>query len=68
MIAGGDLCRKELLNSWKDKLDFYNEYGPTETTVTAIEYKAEPGTSINNTLVPIGRPVANVSIYIVDKN
>jgi non-ribosomal peptide synthetase component F len=37
LISGGDICKKELSNRWKNKLLFYNEYGPTETTVTSVE-------------------------------
>jgi ubiquinone/menaquinone biosynthesis C-methylase UbiE/acyl carrier protein len=68
VIAGGDLCKKELADKWKTKADFYNEYGPTETTVTAVEYLAnlDRDEKINN--LPIGRPIGNVSTYIVDKN
>lgn len=66
VIAGGDVCRKELATRWKNKVSFYNEYGPTETTITAIEYKddthAEPSLS-----VPIGKPVANTQVHIVNR-
>jgi amino acid adenylation domain-containing protein len=67
MIAGGDICRKELVMKWKDKVDFYNEYGPTETTVTSIEYHVDTDSIIDN-FVPIGKPLANVPVYILDKN
>ncbi len=41
-----------------------NMYGPTETTVWSSTYQLEgkPGA------VPIGRPIANTQIYIVDEN
>ncbi|MEJ7558100.1 MAG: non-ribosomal peptide synthase/polyketide synthase [Pedobacter sp.] len=65
VIAGGDVCRKGLAARWKDKVKFYNKYGPTETTVTALEYHE---ISIqNNDHLPIGKPLSNVSVYIVDK-
>lgn len=67
VIAGGDKCRKELVDKWKDKCDFYNEYGPTETTVTAVEYHySENDNKLD--IVPIGKPLANVSAYVLDKN
>ncbi|RZK74402.1 MAG: amino acid adenylation domain-containing protein, partial [Pedobacter sp.] len=65
VIAGGDVCTKELANRWKDNVAFYNEYGPTETTVTSIEYLEDGNTSINNQ-VPIGKPLPNTQVYIVD--
>ncbi|MEJ7558099.1 MAG: amino acid adenylation domain-containing protein [Pedobacter sp.] len=65
VIAGGDVCKKELANRWKDITSFYNEYGPTETTVTAIEY-LEDGSSSTHSQVPIGKPLPNTQVYIVD--
>jgi amino acid adenylation domain-containing protein len=66
VIAGGDVCKKELANRWKDNITFYNEYGPTETTVTAIEY-LENGSASTNSQVPIGKPLPNTQVYIVDR-
>jgi amino acid adenylation domain-containing protein/non-ribosomal peptide synthase protein (TIGR01720 family) len=67
VIAGGDVCRKELAAKWKNEVDFYNEYGPTETTVTAIEYH-DTENGLERSIVPIGKPLANVSVYILDQN
>ncbi|RZM27139.1 MAG: amino acid adenylation domain-containing protein, partial [Pedobacter sp.] len=64
VISGGDVCRKGLAARWKDKVRFYNKYGPTETAVTVLEYQE---TSIqDNDHLPIGKPLSNVSVYIVD--
>ncbi|KAF9345590.1 hypothetical protein BGX34_004630 [Mortierella sp. NVP85] len=41
-----------------------NEYGPTEATVAAARWNYE--SSFNGDLVPIGRPIANVRIYLLD--
>ncbi|KAG0195763.1 hypothetical protein BGX28_000670, partial [Mortierella sp. GBA30] len=43
-----------------------NEYGPTETTVAAVSWKCT--TDIQNNLVPIGRPIANKRLYVLDGN
>jgi amino acid adenylation domain-containing protein len=67
IIAGGDICPPYLAKRWLPKCAFYNEYGPTETTVTSIEYRAEPQSSPHN-FVPIGKPIANTEIYILDEN
>lgn len=67
VIAGGDICKKELMERWIQIVDFYNEYGPTETTVTAVEYKANEEKSKQLAWVPIGRPVTNTQVYILDK-
>lgn len=44
-----------------------NGYGPTETTTFATTYEitAVPGGA---TSIPIGRPIANTSVYILDKH
>jgi amino acid adenylation domain-containing protein/non-ribosomal peptide synthase protein (TIGR01720 family) len=65
IIAGGDVCKQELADYWKGKLDFYNEYGPTETTVTAIEYSHPDFEKILYRSLPIGKGVSNTSIYIL---
>jgi len=42
--------------------ELYNMYGPTETTIWSSTYKVgEPGST-----VPIGRPIANTQIFILD--
>ncbi|KAK3817438.1 MAG: Non-ribosomal peptide synthetase module [Benniella sp.] len=43
-----------------------NDYGPTETTVSATTWKCPP--DFKGDLVPIGRPIANKKIYILDKD
>ena len=65
VIAGGDICKKELAEKWKGKAEFYNEYGPTETTVTSIEYRDE-GKNKNNISLPVGKPLANIKVHIVN--
>ncbi|MEP6583182.1 MAG: amino acid adenylation domain-containing protein [Ginsengibacter sp.] len=67
VIAGGDVCKNELAKRWKGEVNFYNEYGPTETTVTAIEYCSNSDGNENNILLPIGKPLSNVSVYILDE-
>ena len=41
----------------------YNEYGPTECSVWSTVHRCEPGLV---GAVPIGRPIANTSVYILD--
>ncbi len=46
-----------------------NAYGPTEATITATAFEVPPQACETPTLqsVPIGRPLANREIYILDK-
>ncbi|HEY5910146.1 MAG TPA: MupA/Atu3671 family FMN-dependent luciferase-like monooxygenase [Verrucomicrobiae bacterium] len=44
--------------------DIINMYGPTETTVWSSTYQVPPAPD----RVPVGRPIANTRIYILDHN
>ncbi|MCK4257390.1 MAG: amino acid adenylation domain-containing protein, partial [Halanaerobiales bacterium] len=44
----------------------FNLYGPTEATVDVTYFDCLPGEKLNN--IPIGKPIDNTEIYIVDKN
>jgi len=68
VIAGGDICDWELRNQWKGSYKFYNEYGPTETTVTAIEYLDSENLNHIKYSMPIGKPLANTKVYILNSN
>lgn len=48
-------------------IKIYNEYGPTETAVGCMIHTFDPGSDTDRA-VPIGKPSANVRIYILDKN
>jgi len=46
--------------------ELYNLYGPTEAAVDVSYWQCKTGTGSGS--VPIGRPVANTQLYILDKN
>ena len=64
VVTGGEYCSKELAKQWADKVRLINAYGPTETTVCVTM------AIIKNlqTSPPIGKPISNTKIYILDKN
>ncbi len=65
VLIGGEALPLSLAN-WLSKAlsaEIFNMYGPTETTVWSTTHKLV-GTSAS---VPIGRPIANTHIYIVDE-
>ncbi|MHA4844098.1 non-ribosomal peptide synthetase [Flavitalea antarctica] len=69
IIVAGEACPKVLCHEHFKLLphvELYNEYGPTEATVWATVYQTTPTESELN--VPIGKPIANCQIYIVDEN
>lgn len=72
MIVGDEKVLPERWNQWRslagNGVECRNAYGPTEATITATLYdpasapEARMGAS-----VPIGRPIANTQIYILDQ-
>ncbi|OXB25275.1 hypothetical protein B0A80_01650, partial [Flavobacterium tructae] len=64
VVVIGEICNEKLAKNWGDIYMFYNEYGPTETTVTSTIYAYN--NIIENKDVPIGKPIANTQIYILD--
>lgn len=65
IVSGGDVCSKSLAQKWYRDCEFYNQYGPTETTVTSTSYLAID-IEENQSQLPIGKPIQNTSIYILD--
>ncbi len=65
VITGGETFSVDLARRWSTKSRFINAYGPTETTVTAtlLNCTAYP---ITTQSPPIGKPLANKQIYILD--
>ena len=73
LITGGETLTAQLIERVEQlgaACDILNHYGPTETTVGSLtlrlnEYdrKHSPAASI-----PIGRPIANTQVYILDSN
>ena len=48
------------------EVELHNLYGPTEASVDVTFWKCERGS--NASIVPIGRPVANTQIYILNES
>ncbi len=70
-IVGGEelsinLARK-ISRKFNRKVEIINEYGPTEATVGCIVYKYEE-LDIKEKTVPIGLPINNTRVYIIDKS
>ena len=49
-------------------MPLFNAYGPTEATITATNFHVSGSEEITGSTVPIGRPIANVRVYILDRH
>jgi amino acid adenylation domain-containing protein len=64
IIAGGDVLPTAVTASWAGSHRLFNGYGPTEATVCVTVHRCIAG-ELN---VPIGRPIANARIYLLDRH
>jgi amino acid adenylation domain-containing protein len=51
-----------------NKTTLINAYGPTESTVDITYFDCSRGSKRDDDVVPIGKPMANVRIYILDRH
>ncbi|TFW29136.1 non-ribosomal peptide synthetase/type I polyketide synthase [Duganella callida] len=63
LIVAGDACPPELARRWSAHHTLFNAYGPTEAAVCATIHRCDGGIGAS---VPIGKPMANVQIHILD--
>ncbi|MFJ7048679.1 non-ribosomal peptide synthase/polyketide synthase [Streptomyces sp. NPDC101112] len=69
LIVGGEALDGELLQRWREqhpKAQVVNEYGPTEATVGCVVHAIAPGEGLTPGSVPIGRPLADARVYVLD--
>ncbi len=69
-IIGGENLTAESLSFWRQAAPetlLVNEYGPTETVVGCCIYTVAPDDPEAGS-VPIGRPIANTQLYILDEH
>lgn len=73
-VVGGDIMLPEMLRLWQQtkprSIRLLNAYGPTEATITATVFEVEPRVAKDASLhrVPIGRPLADRAMYILDRH
>ncbi|PFA86222.1 non-ribosomal peptide synthetase [Bacillus cereus] len=72
LSMGGEAASAESIRNWQSKLNdrvlLVNEYGPTETTVSSLYYLISKHASSDMVHVPIGKPIANTKIYILNEH
>ncbi|HTN82321.1 MAG TPA: amino acid adenylation domain-containing protein [Sorangium sp.] len=67
LITGGEAANMEDVAHYSRNKHYLNGYGPTETTVCATTYLAR-GVDVRTARLPIGKPLANFRMYVVDRN
>lgn len=72
IILGGEQASPDHLAAWQrlapPTLQIINTYGPSETTIVAtLCALTGPQAPANAAQAPIGRPIANTQVYVLDK-
>jgi amino acid adenylation domain-containing protein len=65
LVLAGELPKAELIKGLPPRTAVFNGYGPTETTVCATTWLRPAG--LDGDVVPIGRPLPNMRIYLLDR-
>jgi aspartate racemase len=70
VIVGGEKASANALIAWRkvagNRVQWINTYGPTEASVIATSF--EPQSSEIPAVLPIGRPIANTQIHVLDSH
>jgi amino acid adenylation domain-containing protein/non-ribosomal peptide synthase protein (TIGR01720 family) len=69
MLVTGEACPTRLVNRWEQcypQIPLVNAYGPTECSDDVTHAMLLPTTSIETQSAPIGSPIINTQIYILD--
>ena len=66
VIVSGEELKLHTVQNWYNHVDIpvHNLYGPTEASIDVTHYS----TTKQDSIIPIGTPISNTSIYILDGN
>lgn len=72
LSVGGEALMPAVVQRWQEKFgkntEIVNVYGPTECTVLSSYFRIKDTITDNQGSMPIGRPIANYEMYIVNSN
>ncbi|MDX6577743.1 MAG: hypothetical protein QOE96_3696 [Blastocatellia bacterium] len=72
VIIGGEKATFDRVMAWHrfagERVRLVNTYGPTETTVAVTMCDLRPPDDSSFNTVPIGRPLANAKVYVLDES
>ena len=73
ILCSGEVLQPETVNLFfklynpeKCNIELHNLYGPTEASIDVTSWRCTPQNGQGN--IPIGRPIANTRIYLLDPN
>ncbi|HEX8770848.1 MAG TPA: condensation domain-containing protein, partial [Acidimicrobiales bacterium] len=70
VVVGGERALGSIYRRWVaiagGRIRWVNTYGPSETSVVATAYAPPPGAELGGADPPIGRPLPNVTVAVVD--
>jgi amino acid adenylation domain-containing protein len=68
VFCGGEVLHSRLARRFAERLpaQLRNQYGPTEAAIDSTSWLCEPDGGYRT--MPIGRPIANKQIYLLDRN
>ncbi|MBJ6636767.1 amino acid adenylation domain-containing protein [Streptomyces sp. DHE7-1] len=69
LLVGGEALTGAALAAFRERypdVTVINTYGPSEATVNCSQFVIEPGTDLPDGPVPIGRPMHNTRLYVLD--
>jgi len=69
VVCSGEALPLKLVKEYYNlhNAPIYNLYGPTEASIDVTSYLC-PKDTTNLTTIPIGKPIDNITLYILDKN
>ncbi|WP_374175238.1 amino acid adenylation domain-containing protein [Flavobacterium tructae] len=68
LITGGEVPDYDIVKPYFKHGTYYNTYGPTETSVCCTIFKMPEDNTEAYRNIPIGKPISNAKIYILDKH
>jgi amino acid adenylation domain-containing protein len=67
LTVGGEAVPAPLAGRWAAGRQLLVGYGPTEYTITTTHYLARPADARRPGPLPIGRPIANTRVFVLDE-
>ena len=72
LVIGGESLHWDFVRQIRksSQCAILNHYSPTETTIGCLTFETDPDSALSSVtaVVPLGRPIANMSVYILDQN